>query len=78
MNETHTSGVSAVTRGVFKVGLYRPAAPGFLVTDQTDVKTESEKTFPYTRRITRSKAKGHTEQTKTGGSRNVTQTTQFG
>nr|XP_042140663.1 disks large-associated protein 5 [Peromyscus maniculatus bairdii]XP_042140664.1 disks large-associated protein 5 [Peromyscus maniculatus bairdii] len=27
-------------RGVFKVGLYRPAAPGFLVTDQRGVRTQ--------------------------------------
>ena len=30
-------------RGVFKVGLYRPAAPGFLVTDQRGAKAEPEK-----------------------------------
>ncbi|XP_034354128.1 disks large-associated protein 5 isoform X2 [Arvicanthis niloticus] len=64
-------------RGVFKVGLYRPTAPGFLVTDQRAVKAEPEKALPYTGRITRSKAKEHMEQTKTG-SRNVPQATQFG
>ncbi|KAH0513606.1 Disks large-associated protein 5 [Microtus ochrogaster] len=30
-------------RGVFKVGLYRPDAPGFLVTDNRSVKAEPEK-----------------------------------
>ncbi|XP_028614419.1 disks large-associated protein 5 [Grammomys surdaster] len=64
-------------RGVFKVGLYRPAAPAFLVTtDQRAAKAEPEKAFPYTGRITRSKAKEHMEQTKTG-SRNVPQATKF-
>ncbi|XP_029397524.1 disks large-associated protein 5 [Mus pahari] len=62
-------------RGVFKVGLYRPAAPGFLVTDQRGTKAEPEKAFPYTGRITRSKAKEHMEQTKIG-SRNVPKATQ--
>ncbi|XP_031217749.1 disks large-associated protein 5 isoform X1 [Mastomys coucha] len=64
-------------RGVFKVGLYRPAAPGFLVTDQRGVKAEPAKAFPYPGRITRSKAKEHMEQAKTG-SRAVPHATQFG
>lgn len=62
---------------VFKVGLYRPAAPGFLVADQRGVKAEPQKAFPYTGRITRSKARDHMEQTKTG-SRNIPQAAQFG
>lgn len=61
---------------VFKVGLYRPAAPGFLVADQRGVKAEPQKAFPYTGRITRSKARDHMEQTKTG-SRNIPQAAQF-
>ncbi|XP_028728106.1 disks large-associated protein 5-like [Peromyscus leucopus] len=36
-------------RGVFKVGLYRPAAPGFLVTDQRSVRTQpAAPSFPIT------------------------------
>lgn len=62
---------------VFKVGLYRPAAPGFLVADQRGVKAEPQKAFPYTGRITRSKARDHVEQNKTG-SRNIPQAAQFG
>ncbi|NP_001411714.1 disks large-associated protein 5 isoform 4 [Mus musculus] len=62
-------------RGVFKVGLYRPAAPGFLVTDQRGAKAEPEKAFPHTGRITRSKTKEYMEQTKIG-SRNVPKATQ--
>lgn len=62
---------------VFKVGLYRPAAPGFLVADQRSVKAEPQKAFPYTGRITRSKARDHMEQSKTG-SRNIPQAAQFG
>ncbi|XP_052047633.1 disks large-associated protein 5 [Apodemus sylvaticus] len=65
-------------RGVFKVGLYRPAAPGFLGADLRAVKAEPEKAFPYTGRITRSKAKEHMEQTKTSDSKKVPQATQFG
>ncbi|XP_057642420.1 disks large-associated protein 5 [Chionomys nivalis] len=64
-------------RGVFKVGLYRPDAPGFLVTDNRSVKAEPEKAFPYTGRITRSKAKDHMEHTKID-SRNALQATRFG
>ncbi|KAL6089313.1 hypothetical protein STEG23_015693, partial [Scotinomys teguina] len=51
-------------RGVFKVGLYRPAAPGFLTTDQRSVRPEPEKAFPYNGRITRSKAKDYMEHPK--------------
>ncbi|XP_059130484.1 disks large-associated protein 5 [Peromyscus eremicus] len=64
-------------RGVFKVGLYRPAAPGFLATDQRSVRTQPAKAFSYNGRITRSKAKDHTEHTKIE-SRNVLQTTRCG
>ncbi|CAH6779135.1 Dlgap5 [Phodopus roborovskii] len=64
-------------RGVFKVGLYRPAAPGFLITDQRSVKAEPEKAFPYNGRITRSKAREHMEHTKID-SKNVLQATRSG
>ncbi|XP_041489954.1 disks large-associated protein 5 isoform X1 [Microtus oregoni] len=64
-------------RGVFKVGLYRPDAPGFLVTDNRSVKAEPEKAFPYTGRITRSKAKDHMEHTKID-SKNALQAARFG
>nr|XP_045011200.1 disks large-associated protein 5 [Jaculus jaculus]XP_045011201.1 disks large-associated protein 5 [Jaculus jaculus] len=50
-------------RGVFKVGLYRPDAPGFL-TNQKAMKTEPKKVIPSNVRITRSKAKDQVEQTK--------------
>lgn len=62
---------------VFKVGLYRPTAPGFLVADQRGVKAEPPKAFPYSGRITRSKTREHMEQTKTR-SKNIPQATQFG
>ncbi|CAO2590711.1 Disks large-associated protein 5 [Lemmus lemmus] len=64
-------------RGVFKVGLYRPDAPGFLVTDNRSVKAEPEKAFPYTGRITRSKAKDHMEHTKID-SKNALQAARYG
>ncbi|XP_005355449.1 disks large-associated protein 5 [Microtus ochrogaster] len=64
-------------RGVFKVGLYRPDAPGFLVTDNRSVKAEPEKAFSYTGRITRSKAKDHMEHTKID-SKNALQAARFG
>nr|XP_048285931.1 disks large-associated protein 5 [Myodes glareolus] len=64
-------------RGVFKVGLYRPDAPGFLVTDSRSAKAEPEKAFPYTGRITRSKAKDHMEHTKID-SRIALQAARFG
>ncbi|NXX71698.1 DLGP5 protein, partial [Spizella passerina] len=45
-------------RGVFKVGLYRPAAPGFLAAEEPAVAKPREKTAPaFSGRITRSKAK---------------------
>lgn len=53
--------------GVFKVGLYTPAAPGFLITDQRSVRAEPEKAFPFSGQITRSKAKDHMEYTKIDG-----------
>ncbi|XP_021078440.1 disks large-associated protein 5 isoform X1 [Mesocricetus auratus] len=64
-------------RGVFKVGLYRPAAPGFLSTARSSVKAELEKAFPYNGRITRSKARDHMEHTKID-SKNVLQATRSG
>ncbi|ERE92649.1 disks large-associated protein 5 [Cricetulus griseus] len=64
-------------RGVFKVGLYRPAAPGFLIADQRSVKAEPEKVCPYNGRITRSKARDHMEHTKSD-SKNVLQATRSG
>ncbi|XP_050998919.1 disks large-associated protein 5 [Acomys russatus] len=64
-------------RGVFKVGLYRPAAPGFLTTDQRSVRAEPEKAFPYSGRITRSKVRVHMEQTKVDN-KTVPQATQSG
>nr|XP_054491549.1 disks large-associated protein 5 [Agelaius phoeniceus] len=45
-------------KGVFKVGLYRPAAPGFLAAEETAVAKPREKAAPaFSGRITRSKAK---------------------
>ncbi|XP_050190792.1 disks large-associated protein 5 [Myiozetetes cayanensis] len=45
-------------KGVFKVGLYRPAAPGFLALAPEDPAKPKEKAAPaYSGRITRSKAK---------------------
>ncbi|XP_055461911.1 disks large-associated protein 5 isoform X3 [Psammomys obesus] len=64
-------------RGVFKVGLYRPAVPGFLIADQRSMKAEPEKAFLYSGRITRSKAKVHMEQTKVD-SKSVPQATRYG
>uniref|UniRef100_G1LKD8 DLG associated protein 5 n=1 Tax=Ailuropoda melanoleuca TaxID=9646 RepID=G1LKD8_AILME len=51
-------------RGVFKVGLYRPDMPCFLLSNQTTVKAEPKKAVPSSVRITRSKAKDQMEQTK--------------
>ncbi|NXP26484.1 DLGP5 protein, partial [Scytalopus superciliaris] len=45
-------------KGVFKVGLYRPAAPGFLAPEDPVVAKPKEKAAPaFSGRITRSKAK---------------------
>ncbi|NXM41033.1 DLGP5 protein, partial [Gymnorhina tibicen] len=45
-------------KGVFKVGLYRPAAPGFLAPEEQVVAKPREKAAPaFSGRITRSKAK---------------------
>ncbi|NWV16289.1 DLGP5 protein, partial [Origma solitaria] len=45
-------------KGVFKVGLYRPAAPGFLAPEEPVVEKPREKAAPaFSARITRSKAK---------------------
>ncbi|NWI72747.1 DLGP5 protein, partial [Dryoscopus gambensis] len=45
-------------KGVFKVGLYRPAAPGFLAPEEQTVAKPKEKAAPaFSGRITRSKAK---------------------
>ncbi|NWV69645.1 DLGP5 protein, partial [Malurus elegans] len=45
-------------KGVFKVGLYRPAAPGFLAPEEPAVAKPREKAAPaFSGRITRSKAK---------------------
>ncbi|XP_005418018.1 disks large-associated protein 5 isoform X1 [Geospiza fortis] len=45
-------------KGVFKVGLYRPAAPGFLAAEEPAVAKPREKAAPaFSGRITRSKAK---------------------
>ncbi|NWV50543.1 DLGP5 protein, partial [Daphoenositta chrysoptera] len=45
-------------KGVFKVGLYRPAAPGFLALEEPVVAKPREKAAPaFSGRITRSKAK---------------------
>ncbi|KAL1781051.1 disks large-associated protein 5 [Sigmodon hispidus] len=63
--------------GVFKVGLYRPDAPGFLISDQRSGRAEPQKAAPYNGRITRSKAKDHVEHTKVD-SRNVLQPTRSG
>ncbi|XP_025725783.1 disks large-associated protein 5 isoform X1 [Callorhinus ursinus] len=51
-------------RGVFKVGLYRPDMPCFLLSNQTTMKAEPKKAVPSSVRITRSKAKDQMEQTK--------------
>ncbi|XP_029807399.1 disks large-associated protein 5 [Suricata suricatta] len=48
-------------RGVFKVGLYRPDMPCFLLSNQS---TEPKKAVPSSVRITRSKAKDQMAQTK--------------
>ncbi|XP_023111474.1 disks large-associated protein 5 isoform X1 [Felis catus] len=48
-------------RGVFKVGLYRPDMPCFLLSNQS---TEPKKAVPSSVRITRSKAKDQMEQIK--------------
>ncbi|NXJ67941.1 DLGP5 protein, partial [Rostratula benghalensis] len=53
-------------KGVFKVGLYRPTAPGFLslVPEEPVIVKPKEKTAPaYSGRITRSKAKNQEEKT---------------
>ncbi|XP_074921886.1 disks large-associated protein 5 isoform X2 [Chelonoidis abingdonii] len=52
-------------RGVFKVGLYRPNAPGFLpfVPQNPVIVKPKEKIAPTSARITRSKAKSQAEQT---------------
>ncbi|KAL1778319.1 disks large-associated protein 5 [Sigmodon hispidus] len=63
--------------GVFKVGLYRPDAPGFLNSDQRSGRAEPKKAVPSNRQITRSKAKDHMEHIKVDG-RNVLQATQSG
>ncbi|XP_048076111.2 disks large-associated protein 5 [Ursus arctos] len=51
-------------RGVFKVGLYRPDMPCFLLSNQTTMKAEPKKAVPSSIQITRSKAKDQMEQTK--------------
>ncbi|XP_023581981.1 disks large-associated protein 5 isoform X2 [Trichechus manatus latirostris] len=53
-------------RGVFKVGLYRPDVPGFLLSlsKSNAVKAEPKKAVSSSVRITRSKAKEQMEQTK--------------
>ncbi|VCX42586.1 unnamed protein product [Gulo gulo] len=51
-------------RGVFKVGLYRPDMPCFLLSNQTTMKAEPRKAVSSFERITRSKAKDQMEQTK--------------
>ncbi|XP_030418818.1 disks large-associated protein 5 [Gopherus evgoodei] len=52
-------------RGVFKVGLYRPNAPGFLpfVPQNPVIVKPKEKVAPTSARITRSKTKSQAEQT---------------
>ncbi|KFQ25480.1 Disks large-associated protein 5, partial [Mesitornis unicolor] len=53
-------------KGVFKVGLYRPAAPGFLSRVSEDpviVKPREQATPAFSGRITRSKAKNQEEKT---------------
>ncbi|XP_074400137.1 disks large-associated protein 5 isoform X1 [Zonotrichia albicollis] len=51
-------------KGVFKVGLYRPAAPGFLAAQEPAVAKPREKAAPaFSGRITRSKAKLQEEKT---------------
>ncbi|XP_013971390.1 disks large-associated protein 5 [Canis lupus familiaris] len=51
-------------RGVFKVGLYRPDMPCFLLSNQSTVKAEPKKAVSSFVRITRSKAKDQMEHTK--------------
>uniref|UniRef100_A0A8D2AWM2 DLG associated protein 5 n=1 Tax=Sciurus vulgaris TaxID=55149 RepID=A0A8D2AWM2_SCIVU len=51
-------------RGIFKMGLYRPDAPCFLLSNPNAMKTEPKKAIPSSARITRSKAKEQIEQTK--------------
>ncbi|XP_069845816.1 disks large-associated protein 5-like isoform X2 [Dipodomys merriami] len=51
-------------QGVFKVGLYRPDTPCFLLTNQNALKAEGKKAIPSNVRITRSKAKDQMGQTK--------------
>ncbi|XP_007946554.1 disks large-associated protein 5 [Orycteropus afer afer] len=53
-------------RGIFKVGLYRPDMPGFLLSlsKSNAVKAEPKKAVTSSVRITRSKAKEQIEQTK--------------
>ncbi|XP_004485250.2 disks large-associated protein 5 isoform X1 [Dasypus novemcinctus] len=53
-------------RGVFKVGLYRPDMPSFLLSlsNKNAVKVEPKKAVPSSVRITRSKAKDQMEQAK--------------
>ncbi|XP_048218478.1 disks large-associated protein 5 isoform X1 [Perognathus longimembris pacificus] len=51
-------------QGVFKVGLYRPDTPCFLLTNQNALKAKEKKAIPSNVRITRSKAKDQMGQTK--------------
>ncbi|XP_062946934.1 disks large-associated protein 5 [Cynocephalus volans] len=51
-------------RGIFKVGLYRPDMPCFLLSNQKAMKAEPKKAIPSSVRITRSKAKDQMQQAK--------------
>ncbi|XP_028363458.1 disks large-associated protein 5 isoform X1 [Phyllostomus discolor] len=58
-------------RGVFKVGLYRPEKPSFLLSHQNAMKAEPMKAVPSFVRMTRSKAKEQMELTKVANGNDV-------
>ncbi|KAF6351115.1 DLG associated protein 5 [Rhinolophus ferrumequinum] len=58
-------------RGVFKVGLYRPDMPSFLLSNQNTIKAEPKKAVPSFVRMTRSKAKEQMELTKINNGNDV-------
>ncbi|XP_036137201.1 disks large-associated protein 5 isoform X2 [Molossus molossus] len=58
-------------RGVFKVGLYRPDVPSFLLSNQNTMKAEPIKAVPSFVRMTRSKSKDQMELTKIANGNDV-------
>ncbi|KAM5235522.1 disks large-associated protein 5 [Ctenodactylus gundi] len=58
-------------RGIFKVGLYTPDVPSFLLSNQNVMKTEPKKASSSSVRITRSKAKDQLEQNKINNRNNI-------